>query len=103
MKHIKLWQFALVAILGCQVRHEPTFMKELPIKLDFEDPILLVGEKIINETPGADNIHSFDSILILSTPGLNSLYQIYSLDSFQKIQDIVKKGINQSVFSINPS
>jgi len=61
-------------------------------QIEFEKSYSLDGEKILEESIGVDNLHIVDSILIFSTPALDTLYQIYAINQLDKIRSLVKKG-----------
>ncbi len=67
-------------------------MGKIPNEIKFISTYNLEGEKFLDELIGVDNLHVFDSIMFLSTPSKDSIFQIISINSRKKITNLVKKG-----------
>lgn len=76
----------------CNYDNSPSFMAKIPNEIKFTSTYNIEGEKFLDEQIGVDNLHIFDTIMFLSTPSKDSLFQIHSINSRKKITNLVKKG-----------
>ncbi|MCE7054759.1 TolB-like 6-bladed beta-propeller domain-containing protein [Algoriphagus sp. AGSA1] len=67
-------------------------MHDNPTIIHFNDTYKLIGENTLVEVPGANNFFIFDSLLIFTTPALDTFYHSYSTNNLCKIRSFIAKG-----------
>ncbi|WP_375585186.1 hypothetical protein [Cyclobacterium xiamenense] len=98
MKLSLLLALTIVVFLGCVPEKETTFMGERPVTIKFEKSYSLDGTLASLETLGAQNIHILDSLMVITTPQRDTLYNIRSLHNLGLEKNFIRKGEGPNEF-----
>lgn len=102
MKNMKQTYIALFVFLLLTSCHSsdnpPVFMGKHPIFIEFKKSVELVGELIPIEVFAADNIFIIDTLMVFTTPALNTLYHAVSTKDQMWVKSFVAKGEGPNEF-----
>lgn len=93
MKSIYHGLVVLAVLTGCRHNeYPPVFMGKNPILVEFEDTHQLEGEPIHLEVLGATNIYLLDTLMLFTTPQLETLYHAVSTRDLRWQKSFIGKG-----------
>ncbi len=99
MKPVNSALIVLLFITSCRnTDSPPIFMEKSPTYIEFDRSVELVGELLPIDVFAADNIYIIDTLLIFTTPALDTLYHAVSTRDHKWVKSFIPKGEGPNEF-----